>query len=86
MHKSRLGVVVIDCDGLIQETNPAAESVLGEGLAGKSWQEVAGLVFPDQAPVSGEWLTEDGRRVSILSSSLEAEKARILLLTDVTDR
>jgi len=79
------GVVVIDCNGVIQETNPAAESILGDGLAGRSWQEIAAQVFPDQAPISGEWLTEDGRRVSILSSSLEAEKARILLLTDVTE-
>lgn len=79
------GVVVVDCDGVIQETNPAAEDILGEGLAGQHWPDVVTEVFSDQVATGGEWLTADARRVSILSSSLETEQARILLLTDVTE-
>jgi two-component system sensor histidine kinase FlrB len=79
------GVVVVDSGGLIQETNPAAEGILGAGLTGKLWQEVATRVFAERVSAGGEWLTADARRVSIFSSALDAQGARILLLTDVTE-
>ncbi len=79
------GVIVVDGDGVIQETNPAAEDILGPALTGQLWQDVAACVFPDQVPAGGEWLTAEARRVSILSSSLATEHERILLFTDVTE-
>lgn len=79
------GVVLVDSEGRIQETNPAAEGILGPGVTGQFWHDVARRVFAGQVPVGGEWLTGEGKRVSILSGHLRAEDARILLLTDVTE-
>ncbi len=79
------GVVVLDKDGIIQETNPVAEDILGGELAGRLWQDVVARVFPERASAGGEWLTAGGRRISIRSTSLADEQERILLLTDVSE-
>ena len=79
------GVAVIDCHGIIQETNPAAERILGVALTGRPWQDVVESVLTDQARCGGDWLIGGTRRINILSSDLGGEAGRILLLTDVTE-
>ncbi len=79
------GVLVIDRAGIIQETNPAAEKILGVALTGRRWQEVVESVLPERARVGGDWLVGEARRVNILTNDLQGEAGRILLLTDVTE-
>ena len=79
------GVVVVDEAGLIQEYNRAAEELLGPGLAGQPWQSVARAMLEHPLPAGGDWLTRSGRRVSLATSLLPQQSARIILLTDVTE-
>jgi two-component system sensor histidine kinase FlrB len=79
------GVVVVSSDGSIKETNAAAERLLGADLTGRVWQDVVQSVFTGPSAASGDWLTNDGRRVALRASVLQEESAKIVLLTDVTE-
>ncbi len=79
------GVVVVDEAGLIQEYNRVAEDILGAGLVGTPWQAVARLVLGHPVAAGGDWLTRDGRRVTLATSHLPQQSATIVLLTDVTE-
>ncbi|HVY64328.1 MAG TPA: ATP-binding protein [Gammaproteobacteria bacterium] len=79
------GVVVVDEAGLIQEYNRAAEELLGPNLAGTPWQNVARAMLDHPLSAGGDWLTRGGRRVSIATSLLPQQSARIILLNDVTE-
>ena len=76
------GVVVIDRDGRIQETNATARSLLCDDLPGNLWRDVAARCFRSNA---GQGLTlHDGRHVELAIRSLAPEPGQILLITDVT--
>ncbi|HET7132456.1 MAG TPA: PAS domain-containing protein, partial [Gammaproteobacteria bacterium] len=76
------GVVVVDETGVIQETNRAAEEILGANLAGQSWSAVARDMLTNPLAAGGDWLTRDGRRVTLAASPLPQESAKIILLSD----
>lgn len=83
------GVVVLDQQGGISEMNPAAQELLGENLAGRTWTEVAAHALI-QTVVPHEWdLVPTGgavpRRVSISSSPLDAAGGQVLLIHDMTE-
>lgn len=82
------GVVVLDQHEMVVEANPAALHMLGVPLLQFAWQEVAASRLR-QASASGEWdlpQTEGPpRRLSIVSSALDAGGSQILLLHDVTE-
>jgi two-component system sensor histidine kinase FlrB len=80
------GVVVIDADGYIQMSNPAARVILGLDPEGERWADVARAVFEPRSSTAGDSITCDGRQVTILSSASNGDAGRILLLTDVTER
>jgi two-component system sensor histidine kinase FlrB len=79
------GVVVVDEAGVIQETNRAAEEILGANLAGQSWSAVARDKLTNPLAAGGDWLTRDGRRVTLAASPLPQESAKIILLSDATE-
>lgn len=79
------GVVVVDEAGLIQECNRAAEEILGAGLVGQAWAAVARTMLSNPLAAGGDWLTRDGRRVTLAASPLPQESATIILLTDATE-
>ncbi|HET8699087.1 MAG TPA: ATP-binding protein [Gammaproteobacteria bacterium] len=79
------GVVVVDEAGVIQETNRAAEEILGAGLTGQAWAAVARNVLTNPLAAGGDWLTRDGRRVTLAASPLPQESAKIILLSDATE-
>lgn len=79
------GVVVVDAAGSIQETNRAAETILGADLAGRSWQAVARSAFASVPPADGDWVTRDGKRIALAASPLPQQGAKIILLTEVTE-
>jgi two-component system sensor histidine kinase FlrB len=85
------GVVVLDHQGRISRTNPAAIRFLGESLLGVEWQQIKQerLQLTDEA---GEWLATknetvlaDPCRVFIESSVSETTEESILLLHDITE-
>lgn len=76
------GVVVLDSEATVSETNPAAREMLGAALAGTDWRAVAAeRLLPTDAP--DEWRL-DSRRVSIAESSLDSAGGHILLIHDIT--
>ncbi len=78
------GVVVLDAMGLVVEANPASASLFGEGLVGRKWDEV-GESSLKPTPTPGEWLSSEGRRLSIVKSDMGESEGRILMIQDVTD-
>jgi two-component system sensor histidine kinase FlrB len=79
------GVVVVDEKGRIQETNRVAQEILGGDVAGMPWQAVARAVLANPLDAGGDWITRDGRRVTLAASSAPQEAAKIILITDVTE-
>lgn len=80
------GVVVLDRDGRIVQVNRAAESLLGNDLAGKHWQALAERLQPTETPGEVDLQHQTGtRRVSLSDTALDSGDGRILLLHDVTD-
>ena len=83
------GVVVLDQQGAIIESNPAARELLGETLMGRTWVEIAARVL-GQTVVPHEWDLAPAsgavpRRVSISSSPLDAAGGQVLLIHDMTE-
>jgi two-component system, sensor histidine kinase FlrB len=76
------GVVVIDEEGLVSESNPAARSLLGEELVGAVWPELAARTLAATSTVD-EWQC-GSRRISLAESALDSAGGRLLLLHDLT--
>ncbi len=79
------GVVVIDGQGFVQESNPAALELLGTPLIGERWREVVNRAFKPQWDDGHDVSLYDGRHVNISTQSLDSEPGQILLITDVTE-
>jgi two-component system sensor histidine kinase FlrB len=79
------GVVVIDGQGFVQESNPAALELLGTPLLGERWREVVNRAFKPQWDDGHDVSLHDGRYVNISTQSLDSEPGQILLITDVTE-
>ena len=76
---------MVDENGCIQETNRIAQEILGGDVAGKPWPTVARGMLANPREAGGDWITRDGRRVTLAASSRAQEAAKIILLTDVTE-
>lgn len=80
------GVVVLDRDGRIEISNPAAADIFGEPLNGRDWAQLAAArLHPTEA--EDEWQLGEGepaRRVSLSASELDSAGGRIMLLGDIT--
>ena len=89
------GMVVLDSQGLVRESNPDAREMLGEPLANRPWSEVQGRLSDPTPDNPGARQLPDGRRLNITQRALvggasAAQSAsgadeRVILLTDVTE-
>ena len=79
------GVVLLDAKGRVSECNPAAEELLGEPLKGELWLDVIRRSFSPRIDDGHEVSLRDGRRVGLVTRSLEAEPGQLIVLTDMTD-
>lgn len=79
------GVVVLDGQGKVQETNPAAIDLLGEPLIGEVWLNIINRAFSPRVDDGHDISLCDGRRVSLSTQSLGDEPGQIILLQDVTE-
>jgi two-component system sensor histidine kinase FlrB len=79
------GVIVLDSEGYIQESNPQAIELLGEPLQGLLWREVIARAFAPRSDDGHEISLRDGRLVSISTQALGSEPGQIILLQDVTE-
>lgn len=78
------GVIVLDQKGVIIESNPIAEAFLEPELIGKYWREVIKRCFAPKDDDGHEVSNRDGKRISIVTRSLD-EDGQIILLTDQTE-
>jgi len=79
------GVIVLDGEGIVQESNPAAHNLLGEPLHQQPWSKVLARITTAKPDESGELVLRSGRRVSLTIKTLGKEPGQIILLQDVTD-
>ncbi|PHS27254.1 MAG: PAS domain-containing sensor histidine kinase [Methylophaga sp.] len=79
------GVVVLDGEGIIQQSNVAATGLLGESLEEQRWSEVIQHAFSPQVDDGHDVSLKDGRLLHISTSPLDGEPGQIILLQDVTE-
>jgi two-component system sensor histidine kinase FlrB len=79
------GVVVLDSQGVVTQTNPAAIGLLGEPLNGEHWINVIQRCFAPRQDDGHEISLKDGRRVSIEIRTMENQSGQLILLTDMTE-
>lgn len=80
------GVVVLDGNGYVQESNPAAHQLLGNSMInGRRWVDIIQRFFQPREDDGHEVSLKNGRRLSISTSSLENEPGQIVLMIDQTE-
>ncbi|MBK1850184.1 PAS domain-containing protein [Marinobacter sp. 1-4A] len=79
------GVVVLDSQGVVTQSNPAAIALLGEPLEGERWVDVIRRCFSPRRDDGHEVSLKDGRRVSIEIRTMENQPGQLILLTDLTE-
>lgn len=79
------GVIVLDQDGIVRETNPAALDLLDGPLIGRRWRDVVARAFKANWDDGHDVVLNDGRYVNISTQALDPEPGQILLITDVTE-
>ncbi|MBL1320573.1 MAG: PAS domain-containing sensor histidine kinase [Methylophaga sp.] len=79
------GVIVLDGEGLIQQSNIAAIDLLGEPLEGQRWSQIIKRAFDPQVDDGHDISLKDGRLLHISTNPLDGEPGQIVLLQDVTE-
>ena len=79
------GVVLLDENGKVTESNPAAKALLGEPLEGLAWFEVIKRCFSPKHDDGHEVSLKDGRRVRIETRSMQSGQGQLILLSDLTE-
>jgi len=77
-------VLLLDASGVVQQANPGAAELFGDGLEGQDWGAISERCVRTMNR-SGEFVTYGGRRLSLARRSLRPESGQILLFTDVTE-
>lgn len=78
-------VLVLDGRGMVQECNPAAETLLQIPLTGRLWRELIEELFLPQSPSEEALALRNGRLVTLSTRPLGSEPGQVLMLQDVTD-
>ena len=79
------GLIIINGNGIVEEANPLAISLLGKPLLNERWLDVINRSFSPRADDGHEVSLKDGRRLKIAITSLEPEAGQLILLTDLTE-
>jgi two-component system sensor histidine kinase FlrB len=80
------GVVVLDVYGRVEQTNPAAVTLLGADIVGRVWEEFAAVcLVPTATPGEWEMPRLPDRRFALTETRLPASGGRIVLIHDVSE-
>ncbi|WP_341501701.1 PAS domain-containing sensor histidine kinase [Gallaecimonas sp. GXIMD4217] len=79
-----VGVVILDGQGRISESNATAKALLGEPLDGEAWLTIAGRAFSPRADDGHEVSLVNGRRVKLDISPLDGEPGQLIVISDLT--
>lgn len=80
-----IGVVELDSYGVVKMTNPAADLIVGQSVIGRPWFDVVKETFKPQADDGYEISTVNGKRISVVTQSLDDRAGQLILLNDQTD-
>lgn len=78
------GLIVIDGNGVVEQANRVALSLLGEPLEGLLWRDIIGRSFAPKSDDGHEISLKNGRRIQLSISSLNGRPGQLILLTDLT--
>jgi len=78
------GIVLLDCQGIIRDANPAAKALLEHNLVGMPWSECIQTVFAPRDDDGHEISLHNGKRVSISTQSLHPYRGQVIVLNDIT--
>ncbi len=79
------GVVILDGNGIVNQANPVAITLLGEPLEGQAWLTIIQRSFSPQKDDGHEVSLKNGRRVKLAITPLEEEGGQLIVLTDLTE-
>ena len=79
------GVIVLDQNGVIVESNEAAEHILGyKNLVTEKWSNIVEQSCAPQLDDGLEVSLHNGKRISVATNALPDELGQIILITDLT--
>ncbi len=78
------GVIVLDADDVIVQSNPTAASYLATTLLGQHWHQVKREQFLPGQSAPGEMQLRNGRILNVSISALTPEPGQIILMQDLT--
>ena len=78
------GLIVIDGNGVVEQANRVAITLLGEPLENMRWSDVIKRSFAPKNDDGHEISLRNGRRIQLSISSLEGKPGQLILLTDLT--
>lgn len=79
------GVVVLDSQGRIQESNPAATQLLGPLTVGQYWRDLISKKFEPRFDDGHEVSLKSGQRVSLTTRSLQVYGGQLIVINDLTE-
>ena len=79
------GVILIDRDGVVRTSNPAADATFGATLTGRIWRDVVNMEVLPAAEEGRDVRLRNGRVIDISTCALGYEPGQILLVRDVTE-
>lgn len=78
------GLIVIDGNGMVEQANRVAVTLLGEPLENMRWSDVIKRSFAPKNDDGHEISLKNGCRIQLSISSLEGKPGQLILLTDLT--
>lgn len=79
------GLIVIDGNGMVEQANRVALTLLGEPLEGERWSTIIARSFAPKNDDGHEISLKNGRRIQLSISALNGRPGQLILLTDLTD-
>lgn len=79
------GVVILNGDGIVTETNPVAVALLEHDLLGARWIDIIHTAFAPKDDDGHEVSLRNGRRVKLAITPLTPEPGQLIVLTDLTE-
>ena len=79
------GVVLLDSRGKVADCNEAAQELLDGQVRGSAWRDVIAGNFQPRSDDGHEISLRNGKRISLLTRSLEDEPGQLIVLNDLTE-
>lgn len=89
VHLLPTGVVLLDAQGRVRDCNAAAASLFADEsqtrLTGKLWRDIIAERFQPRLDDGHEISLKNGKRISLLTRSLDDEPGQLIVVNDLTE-